>query len=437
MTNCSEIIIGCIVFATLMSDISGHPTNIEMHKMDVPKKCCPVGYLFNESLVCIANDSWSISQSDTKYLSNDANNNRMCLVNATWINNPLRFYAAVHVPNQYCIEIIVNGTGIVSKCPERLNQVEENKNQTHEVPQQYTSNGIDAIFWGQQIYMPMILIHFVLCAIILIVYLSARNLFRGLHHRAVLRHNLSLMIFSLAVFLLGYGHICHWPMSDTTIVLFWLASQYFSIASVFWLNVVCFDMTLGITKFRWMLGSGQMTESEECRKLLLYGAFAWGVPLLPTLLAAIFEFSPGISNDFPLKPNFLRYNLGPNPIVNFYFFLLPFFTMFWNNVLFLYTTYKIVQIQRSTDIAMNIHSCVLRRKYSLLLRLYLLMGAPWFFGLLLACLNNLVLLKICRLIQPALWLLMLSVRKEVRDKLKNILHCCGMFAKGRFIAVNT
>lgn len=277
-------------------------------------------------------------------------------------------------------------------------------------------------FWGAQTYMDTNVAHVVLSTIVVVVYLSVPELGRSIYNRAVLRHNVCLLLQGCLLTFLAYCNLCGVPMSDDFETLLWILMQYFTNATVFWLNVICFDMALSITRFRWMMGSGQQTSREENRRLLLYGVFAWGGALLPAVVAVILEFCPGISEDLPLKPNYRRYHGGPNYVVNIYFFGIPLLTLFWNNVLFAFTTYKIIRIQRSTEIATRNHTNVLRKKYFLFLQLYLLMGAPWFFGLLLACMNNLVVMKICRLIWPILWLLMLATHKKLRRKLVNKLR---------------
>ncbi|EFN86210.1 uncharacterized protein LOC105181678 [Harpegnathos saltator] len=386
----------------------------------------------------------------------------------------LRTYsAALHAlhaySSKYCVEKMTNGTSVLAKCPPDSNADEDedaaaaaaalmllttvrtklratvtsiSRTATVTATGRSTddtansSSGKDkekkkvvcrghglraVIFWGAQTYMDTNLAHVVLCIIVVTVYLTVPELSKSIYNRAVLRHNACLLLQGCILTFLGYCDLYECSMTVSSIVFLWIVLQYFTNATGFWLNVICFDMTLSITRFRWMAGSGQRSSREENRRLLLYGVFVWAGALIPAVVALVLEYCPGIPEDFPLKPNYRRYRDGPNVVVNLYFFGIPLLTLFWNNVLFVFTTYKIIRIQRSTEIATQSQNNALRKKYFLFLQLYLLMGAPWFFGLLLACLNNLVILKVCRLTQPILWLLMLAGHKKLRRKLTDKL----------------
>lgn len=382
-----------------------------------------------------------------------------CRDNNDYENHLLHTYATFDLPEDHCIENMINGTVILAKCPEsfatelpldRENDTEwltavttkttttntttiittvtttkttntsvskENNNVT--VPHNNSLGTV--IFWGAQTYMNTNVAHVVLCAIVVVTYLSIPELGKSIYNRAVLRHNACLLALGCILTFLGYCDLCDCPMSNSLTIFMWILLQYVTNATVFWLNVICFDMTLSITRFRWMVGTGQRINREENRRLLLYGIFAWGGALIPAIVALILEYCPGIPEDLPLKPNYLRFRMGPNLVVNLYFFGIPLLTLFWNNVLFVFTTYKIIRIQRSTELVTKNNTNLLKKKYFLFLQLYLLMGAPWFFGALFACLNKLMILKMCRLTQPILWLLMLATHKKLRRKLTSKL----------------
>ncbi|KAK2584502.1 hypothetical protein KPH14_006875 [Odynerus spinipes] len=415
--------------------------NFYYHRMDLPKKCCIEGYLFDEELTCVRRN---FSKEETKTEVRAYYGLSCEKANAVWMEDggvPDWSYTTVYVPDDYCLETATNGTRVLARCPD-LFKSEDNASSTPAVPPATGSNNdstranpcglpvddynrtrriatkLDAVvFWGAKTYMSTNMAHVVLCIVVVVTYLTVAELRKGVYNRAVLRHNICLLALGCILTVLAYCDLCECPLNDNLTIFLWLLLQYFTLATVFWLNVICFGMTLCITRFRWTMGPGANTDRENCRRMLFYGLFAWGGALLPTVIAAIFEYTPGIPTNFPLKPNYLRYRLGPNPTVNLYFFAIPLLTLFCNNVLFLFTTYKILRIQRSTKIATKNQSSVLTKKYFLFLRLYLLMGAPWFFGCLLACLNKLVILKICRLIQPILWLFMLLAPKKIRRKI--------------------
>ncbi|XP_072758179.1 uncharacterized protein [Anoplolepis gracilipes] len=436
-----------------------------VQEINAPKKCCVADYAFNENLECIhvkpdkvnytTHNVWQTISSEhpqqivTVLASVSGLSCRGEDAGADTNGHPLRGYAAFLAPKDYCIENMINGTTVLVKCAEMtlgkeswtermmvmktttivtvttITTINMVPNMTKEDKEEIIPHNNDlrtVVFWGAQTYMDTNLVHVILCSIVVVVYLSVPQLGKKIYNRAILRHNVCLLLQGCILMFLGLCELCECPMSDDIAIFLWIVLQYFTNATVFWLNVICFDMTLSITRFRWMVGSGQQTSEEENKRLLLYGLFAWGGALIPAIFAFILEFCPGIPDDFPLKPNYHRYRGGPNFVVNIYFFGIPLLTLFWNNVLFVFTTYKIIRIQQSTEIATRNNTNALRKKYFLFLQLYLLMGAPWFFGLLFACLNKLVLLKICRMIWPILWLLMLATHKKMRQELVNKLR---------------
>ncbi|KAL6433217.1 hypothetical protein ACFW04_006438 [Cataglyphis niger] len=449
-----------VTYPTMMTTMTTTMTEV-VHETNAPTKCCVTNYVFDENLECIhvepnkfnytTHDAWQTISSEplqqiaTVFVSglscrgDDAETNR----------HPLPGNMTFLVSKDYCIENMINGTTVLVKCTEialnkenltetmmvtkttiitvsTITTITTMANMTKEDREEivhHTNNLRTVFFWGAQTYMDTNVAHVILCIIVVVVYLSVPKLGKSIYNRAVLRHNVCLLLQGCILMLLGFCELCNCPMSDNFATFLWIMLQYFTNATVFWLNVICFDMTLSITRFRWMIGSGQQTSQEENRRLLLYGAFAWGCALIPAIVAFILEFCHGIPDDFPLKPNYRRYRGGPNFVVNIYFFGIPLLTLFWNNVLFVYTTYKIIRIQQSTEIATRNNTNALKKKYFLFLQLYLLMGAPWFFGLLFACLNKLVVLKICRMIWPILWLLMLGTHKKMRQKLASNLRC--------------
>lgn len=441
---------------------------------DAPlKKCCVANYAFNKDLECVyvdpnrldytMSDAWRTMQQEQMFtVITSVVQGLNCREDVSVSDNRLlhSHATAFYVSNKYCVEKMTNGTLVLAKCPlvsegndatmlmtstkskMRIMSISSvtsisgavtatsasTTNASLDVSNEEEivgnrTNGLRTVFfWGTQTYMDTNVAHVVLCIIVVAVYLSVPELSKSIYNRAVLRHNICLLLQGCILTLLGYCELLEYPMPDDFAVFLWIVLQYFTNATGFWLSVICFDMTLSITRFRWTPDSSQRT-SEQNRRLLFYGVFVWAGALIPAMVALILEYCPGIPEDFPLKPNYCRYRGGPNVVVNLYFFGIPLLTLFWNNVLFVFTTYKIVYIQRSTEIATRGQSNALRRKYFLFLQLYLLMGAPWFFGSLLACFNNLVILKVCRLIQPILWLLMLAGHRKLRRKFTDKLRC--------------
>ncbi|XP_012288231.1 probable G-protein coupled receptor Mth-like 1 [Orussus abietinus] len=390
-------------------------------QMEVLEKCCLLGDVLNDALDCVpANLSRNFSNAtrsreiedpprkgafecpkDTKPMVTD--------------HMEVQSYFIDHPAGNYCIGTIGNGAKVLVTCG--LPSGDGSPSAFYDLDM--------VVFWGAQTYMSTNIAHVVFCIVVVVIYVSIPQLGRTLHDRAILRHNVALLMLGSILTLLGYFDLCGCPPTDTITTLLWLLLQFFTLATVFWLNVICFDMTLAITSFRRVPATSERDDRAENRKLLIYDAFAWGGALLPTTIAAVFEYWPNVPKDFPLKPNYIDYRKGPNVMVNLYFFGIPMLTLLCNNVLFVFTTCKIVWIQRTTEIATQNQTSALRTNYFLFLRLYLLMGAPWFFGSLLACLNKLIVLKICRLIQPILWLLMLAtdrrLRHDIAKKCKSLM----------------
>lgn len=285
-------------------------------------------------------------------------------------------------------------------------------------------HGLEGVkFWGAQTYMYVNIVHFFACAVVVIIYCSMPKANKNFYNRAVLQHNVSLLLVGGILALLGLCQLTDsCPFNDLAIRLLWLSLQYFTNATVFWLNAVSFDVTLMISRLCWISASEK--RDDEDRKLLVYALAAYGGALLPTITAGLFEFAPQIAHDYWLKANFTEAANGPRPIVNMYFFLLPACTLFCNNLLFVVTTYNIVRVQRSTELATENQKVLLRERYFLFLRLYVLMGAPWFFGAVLACLNRLALLKVCRTMQPVLWMIVLASRAKIVHRLTKSFACC-------------
>lgn len=455
------------IAATYPTTMTATMTKV-VHETNAPTKCCIADYAFDENLECVhvepnkfnysTQDSWRTMSSEhlqqiTTVLASVPGLN--CHdKDADTSRHLLRGYATFLASKDYCVERMINGTAVLVKCAEMtlkkenwktetimmtkttmiitvttittITTIDVTSNVTRDDREEIVHHSNDlrmVFFWGAQTYMDTNVAHVILCTIVVVVYLSVPKLGKSIYNRAVLRHNVCLLLQGCILMFLGFCELCECPMSDDFATFLWIMLQYFTNATVFWLNVICFDMTLSITRFRWMVGSGQQTSQEENRRLLMYGVLAWGGALIPAIVAFILEFYPGIPDDFPLKPNYRQYRDGPNFIVNLYFFGIPLLTLFWNNVLFVFTTYKIIRIQQSTEIATRNNTNALKKKYFLFLQLYLLMGAPWFFGLLFACLNKLVILKICRMIWPILWLLMLATHKKIRRKIANKLRC--------------
>ncbi|XP_044019327.1 probable G-protein coupled receptor Mth-like 1 [Aphidius gifuensis] len=369
----------------------------DLYHMQIPKKCCSYNHIFNDDLICIKKLSTSEPYLNTLNKTESAS---QCLHNQSMIfiekyETTSTDYLKFYVPDDVCIEETLNGTIFIAKCRRQYS----------------TILGLGSVvFWGAKTYMSTNLMHVILGIFVILVYLPVPELGRGIHSRAVVQHNICHMMQGIVLQFLSSCELNDCHVNDNLMIFLWLCLQYFTIATVFWLNSICFDMTLAITRFRWMPGS-RYNHDGHSRKLLIYGIFSWGGPLIPVVIAGICDYNPNITNEFFLKPNYLNFRNGPSLIVNMYFFLLPMITLLLNNILFIFTTYKIIKIHNSTKFIMKNRNIMLKKKYFLFLNLYMLMGAPWYFGMLFACLNKLFVLKICRLLQPIVWLIIKKIDK--------------------------
>lgn len=381
-------------------------------------KCCSSKGVLTEHLTCVNRSNMN----ETGVLADEpVNRTFFCPENESLIVFKEYDQSDVTLPvenaseKDLCVDDTINGRIVLVKCTDHSSSI----------------LGLGSVvFWGAQTYMSTNLAHMILCIAVIIVYLSVPELGRGLYNRAVVRHTICLLMQGVTLQLLGYCELNDWQINDHLMIFIWLVLQYFTIATVFWLNGICFDMTLAIIRFQWVGHNAHKSGEGEERKLLMYSVTAWGGSLLPTLLAGLCDYIPQVPSHFILKPNYLNYKNGQSTAVSLYFFLLPAVILLLNNVLFVCTTWRIIRIQRSTEMATRNQRNILRKKYFLFLRLYLLMGAPWFFGMLLACLNILIVLKICRLIQPVLWLLMLTTHRDLRRRVKEAFSKCRHENKG-------
>lgn len=362
-----------------------------LSQIDIPhNKCCQDGYLFNSEYQCERNSNGSSYEINNNTVQS-ADMKFKCPIGQSTVYS----FTLENLTHNLCSDLMSNGSEIFASCRKY----------------ESTSEGIAKVMmWGTQTYMPANIAHVILCLTIIVIYYFVPELNKNLYNRAVLRHYASLMCLGIMLSTIGYIDLCHCEVNDRILTLLWLGLQFFTLSTVFWLNVICYDMTTVITKFEW-----HRSAPEDKRRLFLYSIFVWTCSAVPVIFCGTFEFAPGIPNDYFLKANYLAYRGERRMVVNYYFFFLPTVTLIFNNVLFIYTTYKMIRINQSTEIATKNQSKTVKKKYFLFLKLYVLMGAPWFFGCLSAFIwNELIILKFCRVLQPALWIVILLADKKLR-----------------------
>lgn len=155
---------------------------------------------------------------------------------------------------------------------------------------------------------------------------------------------------------------------------------FWVLASFFWLNVMCFDIF-------WTFSSGVVIKNER-RRFLYYSLYAWGSAVVLTLILLIIEKTTLLRDD--LKPHIGTYRcfLNNDKMIEFvYFYLIILLLVVLNVYFFVVTAVRIIRIQRATDAVLKQdsrrHSKFEKDRYrfSLYLRLFVVMGITWTFEL--------------------------------------------------------
>ncbi|XP_031827193.1 uncharacterized protein LOC116424655 [Nomia melanderi] len=268
-------------------------------------------------------------------------------------------------------------------------------------------------FWGANIVVFANTIYIVPYAIVVIVYFLVPGLGARAYDKAVMCYNITQILLNGILISMGSCILCHVPLHPDVYTFVGLSLMFLTISSTCWLFVICIDMTLTITRFRWASQIDSNHHHREKMKFFTYAGWTLGGSLLPTALACIAELSPILAESSSIRPNFKKFQQRPNLSVILYVTTFPILTCFANTILFCYTSYRMCMIQKSTKLATENSTTYngtfkvskARKRYFLFLRLYLLMDAPWITNALAAAFTDLWLLKFLRMIQPILMLL--------------------------------
>nr|XP_021185461.1 G-protein coupled receptor Mth2 isoform X2 [Helicoverpa armigera] len=162
--------------------------------------------------------------------------------------------------------------------------------------------------------------------------------------------------------------------------------------SFFWLNVMCFDIwrtfrsatpcQMGCSSHLGYRG-GSTNKRRERRRFLLYGLYAWGVPLVLTGLTAAMQFS-----DLPnhiIKPGFgTKRCWFVDWVSDLVYFFTPVLVLVVCNVTFFaVTAHRIRSIRQETAILKGAESSRSdklkkdKQRYGLYLKLFMVMGVNW------------------------------------------------------------
>uniref|UniRef100_A0A182N959 G-protein coupled receptors family 2 profile 2 domain-containing protein n=1 Tax=Anopheles dirus TaxID=7168 RepID=A0A182N959_9DIPT len=148
------------------------------------------------------------------------------------------------------------------------------------------------------------------------------------------------------------------------------------LASFFWLNVMAFDIF-------WTFG-GSRGRSSERRKFLYYSLYAWGAPLLVVGFVALLDNTEFIHESMRPQIGMDRCFVSEERLIGFLYMYLPLLVLVGANVLFFaVTAVRIYRMEQATASALSGES---RRhtkyekdryRFSLYLRLFIIMGVTW------------------------------------------------------------
>ncbi|XP_062550724.1 G-protein coupled receptor Mth2-like isoform X3 [Armigeres subalbatus] len=162
---------------------------------------------------------------------------------------------------------------------------------------------------------------------------------------------------------------------------------FFVLVAFFWLNVMCFDIF-------WTFSSGVVIKNER-KRFLYYSLYAWGCPLIAVVLVAVFENTELIVEH--LRPGFGINNCWfyTDKMVQFLYLYLPLLVLIAANLyFFIVTAVRIIRVQRATEAALKNDSGRHNRfehdryRYTLYLRLFIVMGVTWTFEILSWAMEN-------------------------------------------------
>ncbi|XP_067015314.1 G-protein coupled receptor Mth2 isoform X3 [Anabrus simplex] len=202
----------------------------------------------------------------------------------------------------------------------------------------------------------------------------------SLHGRLGFTHNCCLVLGFLLLSAIQLGP--NRPVRDMCLTLAFII-QFSFLAAFFWLNVMCIDISWAFSGFRPPQGS---VSERDRKKFIYYSLYAWGSPTIILIVTAVMEFVESIPDTY-LKPNFgVKACWFKEKSASFAYFYGPMAALLLVNfILFIYTTVKIIQVQRDTRILHNGESGRHdgsnfkkdKKRLILYAKLFCLMGLTW------------------------------------------------------------
>ncbi|EDS40045.1 conserved hypothetical protein [Culex quinquefasciatus] len=239
-------------------------------------------------------------------------------------------------------------------------------------------------------------------------------------------HGKSLMCYVLGL-TVGYTALSLVQMrlfaaETTPCVVAGYTLYFFFMVSFFWLNVMSFDIY-------WTFSGNRGAKSTERKKFCLYSLYAWGCPVLLAVLAFVMDNTELVPEYYRPRMGKTRCLLQENKYVEFLYLYLPMLILVFANVMFfVITAIRIIKIQRETSVVRRgdskRHSKLDndRDRFSLYLRLFIVMGVTWSMEVLSWAVNNVAwvfyISDVCNCIQGFL-IFMLFVWKQ---KVKRLIY---------------
>ncbi|XP_061387133.1 probable G-protein coupled receptor Mth-like 1, partial [Musca vetustissima] len=217
----------------------------------------------------------------------------------------------------------------------------------------------------------------VISVIFLAATLVASYLMPSVHH--VLHWRCQIYyVFCLFIAEFLYTFTLYFPFSIMDVApckLVASAMHFFFLAAFFWLNTMCFNIWWTFRDFR----PSSLERNQEMIRLRLYSAYAWGIPLLITTIAACVDLVPESSL---LRPGF--YAKSPYLVCWFNSGRLPIFAYFFgpvgillsiNIMLFISTTHQLTcGLWKRDDVKSTTEKTALGK---VCLKLVVVMGVTW------------------------------------------------------------
>ncbi|KAL7037935.1 hypothetical protein ACKWTF_009403 [Chironomus riparius] len=247
--------------------------------------------------------------------------------------------------NEFCVEKNDDSNAIVYVCfPEQ---------------EQDFSDIIHSI--GFFISIPFLIITF-------LIYASIPEL-RNLHGKCLMCYTFSLTVFySLMLKLNIFKHLELRNGIMTAVLI------YFTIfLSFFWVNIMCYDI--------WRIarnGIAKRSQVEGQKMFIIYCIYAIGIPLLMTITAVLINHHQLFHHEYlPMfgENDWMHHELKAQAI---YLYIPIGIIIIINIMLFLDTARKIWQVQSTmSDESSTKGHGILRRRFSVYLRLFIIMGLMW------------------------------------------------------------